>query len=147
MTTTGLSLERIRRAVAARLAGNLAGINCYAYALKARSLPSIEVIPDESTYVDYWQSFGSNGLGQINLQLRVTTASADTESEQILMDRLLSAGTLDDQSIFAALSTDDNVGGAVGNCVVLVVDSPTEDKDGHYSALIRVQVLTYRNPT
>ena len=99
-----LDLGAIRTQLAEDLRSGLERSNLNVTALlpdRPMILPHVMVVP-ATNYVDYQQAF-SKGLGTVELEIRCYAPM--TESGQVLLDEMLSAGTDQPNSVIDALAS------------------------------------------
>jgi hypothetical protein len=130
----------VHRAIATQLAANIArDWNFAAFPYSGKPLPCIEVWPD-SDYIQYFATFGSGGVAEIRLRLRVEVATADAETTFIQLTDVLSTGTGETSSIPDAINTDKTLGGVVRAATVLAAEWPADDALGNV-AWVPVRVV------
>ena len=118
-----------------------ADINVYPHGMRNPDNPSIQVVA-AAEHIAYIGTMGANGVGDMMLELLVSTSSQDDESEMRLLCELLSAGTGYESSLFDAVHSDRTLGGVVTDAVVLAANDVVEgDPEAPASVRVPVQII------
>jgi hypothetical protein len=114
-----LDLVAIRRAVADQIQRSVGRtVNVYGgYVPDTLNLPAVVVYPD-TEYVNYEETFGSSGLAEVQLRLRVFIPPGPGVDGQQVLDEFLSAGAGHPNSLLDAVNAGRTFGGVVANSVV-----------------------------
>lgn len=140
-----LDLVKIRAAVETALKSPMksAGVDVQAYVQPSPPFPIIGVFPPQSTYVDYWQTFGPDGRADVMLELRTAVSYGAVDSMR-LIDELLSVGTGQNKSIIDAVMAARTLGGVVEDCVPLTARTQPigGENSGMFEAVIPLRIIT-----
>ena len=107
---SGLTISEIRTALAEQIRNNIErDTNVYAHPQGDYQYPAITVdfAPD---YLDYWETFGPNGIAAVRFVLRIEPAGTLLESSAIALDDYLSCGTGNGSSVIDAVMSDVTLG-------------------------------------
>lgn len=120
-------LDALHRALSTQLAANIArDWNFAPFPYSGKSVPLIEVWPDDD-YVQYFGTFGANGVAEVHVRLRVEVSTADAETTFKQITDVLSTGTGETSSIPDAVNVDPSLGGVVRSATVLSAEWDTSD--------------------
>lgn len=146
MAAPGLRLKEIREAIKTQLANKFdRGLNVYAYHPGSVQYPCLIVRP-ASDYVEYFATFGGNGLSDVNFELELMVVGRLVDA-QIVIDDFLSVGTGSAASIVDALMADPTLGGKVQTVRPLSAlgYGDVESGDGPLSVRIPLAVTIKKN--
>lgn len=102
--------------------------NVYAYGTDGLAGPRVVMIsPDD--YIQYFETFGSDGLAGMELELKVTAPNAGKIDAQIALDDYLSVGTNNPASLVDAVNSSNTLGGLVQSIVCLRASGPGDVED------------------
>ena len=88
-------------------------------------------------YIDYAETYGSNGLAIVRVRIKIEVDSADLESVSLKVARFLSTGP---SSVIEAVMSDRTLNGAVGDAIALNVEWPNHQEEP-WIAYVPVQIL------
>lgn len=139
MTAVGLTIETIRQALAAQVSANVNNdITVDAWpTLTMSSGPRITVDYQKADPVEYWGTFGANGLSTLNLELVCEPGGEGTTVSQRL-DQYLSAGTGNTWSVVDAVMQDRTLGLGAGIDVALTDVSIDDSLVAHFLVTVTI---------
>lgn len=150
--TIGCDLVSIKQAVAnacSRLSVDAVTFNTYPVMPASPVVPCI-VVWSPPDYITYHNTFGSQYLIQINLELRIGTGGRSTDA-YTLLDQLLSVGSDQSASIpdlfdASVSGVDNTLGGLVGGITVETgrLIPPGEANSEVFEAAITLKITTNR---
>jgi hypothetical protein len=116
----------------------------FAYVPEAPPLPALGIFPADD-YVAYWGSFGSTNIADIQLDLRTAVAYGAVDSMRKL-DRMLSSGAGQTESIIDPFRADQTCGGLVQSALPQTAFTrPLGDENsGMYEAVVRLSIKLKR---
>lgn len=114
--------EEIRKALAVQLDEVLSEVNVYWYEPTAPVLPAVYIRPAPDGYINYFATGGSNGTGDIILEIVAEVGGADAENVASELNAFVRAGAGFENSIPDAVMGDRTLGQVVQDCVVLGAD-------------------------
>lgn len=144
-----LDPDAIHRALASQLAANIAkDWNFAPWPFAGEPAPCVEVWPDEGEngrYIDYFSTFGGNGVATLYVRLRVEVSAANAETVFKRMTDVLASGTGETSSIADAVNTDPTLGGVVRSATVLGCEWPANEGDLATVAWVPVRIVTNKS--
>ena len=109
----GLDLEKIHEALADQIRANIGdGYTVRPFPMSGASDPRIEIWPG-TPYVEPWVSHSATGIANVNVEIRIFNAAANSETAWRRMAKVLSTGDGFSDSILAAVRVDKTLGGLV----------------------------------
>lgn len=114
--------EEIRKALAEQLDEVLSEVNVYWYEPTAPVLPAVYIRPAPDGYINYFATGGSNGTGDIILEIVAEVGGADAENVASELNAFVRAGAGFENSIPDAVMRNRTLGQVVQDCVVLGAD-------------------------
>ena len=142
----GVDLTAIRIALA-NAVNVVSGVRAYPtqpgpIATSSSTETMVVVMPDEDTYVNYWEAF-KGGAAEVRLRLVIICQMADFAAAQRRVDALMSAGTGTTRSLLDAVQTDRTLSGTVGD--THVGDGRYDgERDGFLTASMSVRCVMRR---
>lgn len=118
----GFDPEEIRKALADQLDEVLSEVNVYWYEPTAPVLPAVYIRPAPDGYINYFATGGSNGTGDIILEIVAEVGGADAENVASELNAFVRAGAGFENSIPDAVMRNRTLGQVVQDCVVLGAD-------------------------
>lgn len=111
-----LNLTAIREALADQIqAGISEEISCFPY--NTPKTGTCIVIREPDQYVGYHETFGANGIADVQLIVDLVV-SAMSEDAQRLLDEMRSSGLGMTNSVIDAIEADKTLNGTVSDCIV-----------------------------
>ena len=102
----------------------------------------IEVWPGSGDYIEYWGTFGPDGVKSVNVRLRIQTVMGDAVTAGELIAELVSAGAGAERSIWEALLADKTLGGVAETIAVPgTVEYDVDDETYAHVAWVPLQVV------
>lgn len=140
--SVGLDVERILRALADQIRANVTSdVTVTAYPSDdTPNYPKVSVLP-EPDFMSYGRTFGSAGVAELRLRVRVEAPGESAESSFVQMCRFLSVGTGHGSSIPDAIMIDKTLDGVVQDCTVGDAEYPDPD-ELPWTADVTVRVMT-----
>jgi hypothetical protein len=122
---SGFTLSQIREALRDAIEASVAAevnVEAYPSAIEPPPPPSI-VIHSAPDYIDYFVTFGENGLGAVRFEIEINPSAegSDYESRWKTLDEFLSTGTGNASSVIDAILADGASLGLAG-CNARVTD-------------------------
>lgn len=111
-----LNLTAIREALADQIQGGISEeISCFPY--NTPKTGTCVVIREPDQYVGYYETFGTDGLADVQLLVDLIV-SAQSEDAQRLLDEMRSVGLGMANSVVDAIHADKTLNGTVDTCIV-----------------------------
>lgn len=137
----------VHRALAKQLSENLKVLNNFNFlafpdASTMGTDNKIEVWPGTGDYIEYWGTFGPDGVKSVNVRLRIQTVMGDAVTAGELIAELVSAGAGAERSIWEALLADKTLGGVAETIAVPgTVEYDVDDETYAHVAWVPLQVV------
>ena len=110
---SGFTISEIREALADQIRNNLTrDTKVYAYPIGEVPGPAVHIFPSgNGEYVDYWQTFGPEGLALVAFDVIVDPGGQDSMADAARrLDDYLSCGTGNGSSVIDAIGAADTTG-------------------------------------
>lgn len=136
----GADIGAIRQALVDQIRNNLdRATNVYRYQT-AWALPAVTIEPSDP-YISVYETFGPNGLSDIEWDVCVNVTAAELDDAEAAMDDYLSIGSGNNSSVVDAIHADVSLAGLVESCRCLTVGAPTVLPVGVLQARLHVQII------